>query len=317
MLAKVGDTTITLGDYAAALEHMDQFDRLRYQSPERRKELLGEMINIKLLAQEARDKGYDKDPRTQQELRSVLRDAMLKEARKNAPMPADIPAADVQAYYDAHRADFRDPERRRVSAIVLPALPAAQAVLEQAQKGLTAAEWGELVRAKSTDATAKANVPVDLAGDLGMCSPPGDTRGENPRIPEPVRVAAFEIGKVGDVAPNAVNVNGKFYVVRLTVKNDPQDRSLQESDRSIRVQLSQQKLRAKEDELLAQLKTKFPVQVDDAVMATVTVDVPDGGFAPEPDREASTQEALDETPPPTERRRAGSRVLSPPFRWPG
>ena len=30
VLAKVGDSTITLGDYVAALEHMDQFDRLRY-----------------------------------------------------------------------------------------------------------------------------------------------------------------------------------------------------------------------------------------------------------------------------------------------
>ena len=36
VLAKVGTSTITLGDYVAALEHMDQFDRLRYQSPERR-----------------------------------------------------------------------------------------------------------------------------------------------------------------------------------------------------------------------------------------------------------------------------------------
>src|SRR4051812_7079077 len=42
VLAKVGDKTITLGDYVAALEHMDQFDRLRYQSAERRKELLNE-----------------------------------------------------------------------------------------------------------------------------------------------------------------------------------------------------------------------------------------------------------------------------------
>src|ERR1700678_2207950 len=107
VLAKVGDRTITLGDFVAALEHMDQFDRLRYQSQERRKELLNEMINAKLLADEARDKGYDKDPRTQEELRSVLRDAMLKDARKGAPLPAELPADEVHAYFDAHRAEFR------------------------------------------------------------------------------------------------------------------------------------------------------------------------------------------------------------------
>ena len=57
VLAKVGDRTITLGDYVAALEHMDQFDRLRYQSPERRKELLDELVEVELLAQEATAKG--------------------------------------------------------------------------------------------------------------------------------------------------------------------------------------------------------------------------------------------------------------------
>jgi peptidyl-prolyl cis-trans isomerase C len=289
VLAKVGDTTITLGDYAAALEHMDQFDRLRYQSPERRKELLTEMINVKLLAQEAHDKGYDKDPRTQEELRSVLRDAMLKDARKGAPLPADLPADEVHAYYDAHRAEFRDPERRRISAIVLGTEAAAQPVLDQAKRGLSAADWGALVKAKSVDPSAKANVPVDLAGDLGMVSPPGDQHGDTPRMPEEVRAAAFTIGKVGDVAPQIVSAAGKFYVVRLTVKNDAQDRSFQEAERSIRVKLSQEKLRAREDALLAQLKTKFPVQIDDVAMATVTVDVPDGGFAPElsPNADAS------------------------------
>ena len=282
VLARVGDTTITLGDYAAALEHMDQFDRLRYQSPERRKELLGDMITTKLLAQEARDKGYDKDPRVQEELRAVLRDAMLKEAHRGAPTPAEISPDEVRAYYEAHRASFRDPERRRASAIVTTTQQAADAVLEQvkAAGGVSASAWGELVRVRSVDPTAKANVPVDLAGDLGMVSPPGDPRDENPRVPEEVRAALFAIPKVGDVAPRVVKALGKFYVVRLSVKNDPQDRSLQESERVIRVKLSQEKLHAKELDLLAQLRAKFPVQIDDATLATVTVDVPDGGFPP-------------------------------------
>jgi hypothetical protein len=203
---------------------------------------------------------------------------MLKEARKAAPTPADISADEVRAYYDAHHAELRDPERRRVSAIVLPSQAAADGLLDTVKKGVTASQWGELVRSKSLDPSAKANVPVDLAGDLGMVSPPGDARGDNPRIPEDVRAAAFQIAKVGDVFPAVVRALGKFYVVRLTVKNEPQDRSLQEADRVIRVKLSQEKLRAKEEEILAQLRTKFPVQVDEAALSGVVVDVPDGGF---------------------------------------
>ena len=111
--------TITLGDYAAALEHMDQFNRLRYQSAERRKELLDEMINVRLLAKEAEAKGYDKDPLTQEELRAILRDSMLQEARKGAPSPAEIPESEVRAWFEAHRAEYKDPERRRLSLVVL------------------------------------------------------------------------------------------------------------------------------------------------------------------------------------------------------
>src|SRR5581483_10691128 len=66
VLARVGEHTITLGDYAAALEHLSRFDRMRYQAPERRRELLEEMVEVELLADEARERGYDKDPVVEQ-----------------------------------------------------------------------------------------------------------------------------------------------------------------------------------------------------------------------------------------------------------
>lgn len=279
-LAKVGDETITLGDYAAALEHMDQFDRLRYQSVERRKELLDEMITVKLLAKEATDKGYDKDPIAQQEMRAILRDSMLAEARKNAPIPADVPDSEVHAWFDAHRAEYKDPERRRVSVIVLRDEATARDVLASAKKATDASQWGELVRAKSLDPQARANVPVDLAGDVGIVSPPGDPRGENSRVPEEVRVAAFGIAEVGGTADKVVSAQNKLYVVRLTQKLPPHDRTYEEAERSIRVKLSQDKLRAKEDELIAELRKSVKVEIDEGALSTVKLDMGDGGGTP-------------------------------------
>jgi peptidyl-prolyl cis-trans isomerase C len=282
VLARVGERTITLGDYVAALEHMDQFDRIRYSAPARRRELLGEMIDVMLLADEARTKGYDKDPATEQEVREILRDALLKQAREGAPAPADIPASDVASYYEAHTADFQDPERRRVSAIVLATQAAAASALEAAQKA-TPVQWGELVRARSVDAQSKggdgAPSPPDLAGDLGFVSPPGDARGVNARVPEAVRAAVFEIAAVGDVLPRVVPAGGKFYVVKLESKSDPHTRSLGDAERSIRVKLAQDKVRTNEEALLADLRKQYPVQIDEAALAQVKVDAPrsDGG----------------------------------------
>jgi parvulin-like peptidyl-prolyl isomerase len=280
VLAKVGNKTITLGDFAASLENMDQFDRLRYQSAERRKELLNEMITVELLAQEAKAKGYDKDPLTEQEVRTILRDAMLAEARKSAPSPNDVTDADARAYYEAHKAEYKDPERRRLSIIVVKDEAAAKDVLAEAEKGLTAAQWGELVRTKSIDPQAKANVPVDLAGDMGIVSPPGDNRGDNTRVPDEVRAAVFEIAKPGDVLARPVNAKGKSYVVRLTQKIDPHDRPFEESERTIRIKLAQEKARAKEEELVEGLKKQYPVTIDEGVLATVHVDLADAGAYP-------------------------------------
>jgi peptidyl-prolyl cis-trans isomerase C len=279
-LARVGDDTITLGDYAAALEHMDQFDRLRYQSPERRKELLDEMITVELLAQEAKAKGYDKDPLAQQEVRAILRDAMLAEARKNAPTPADVPEAEVRAWFEAHRAEYKDPERRRLSVVVLRDEASAREALAAAKKGLSSTQWGEIVRARSIDPQARANVPVDLAGDLGIVSPPGDPRGENTRVPEEVRAATFEIADLGGIADKVVASSGKFYVVRLTQKIAPHERTYEEAERSIRVKLAQDKLRAKEDELIAELRKSVKVEIDEAALATVKAEPGDAGARP-------------------------------------
>jgi peptidyl-prolyl cis-trans isomerase C len=279
VLAKVGDNVITLGDYVAALEHMDQFDRLRYQSPERRKELLEDLVEVELLAQEATTKGYDKDPMAQQELRTVLRDAMLKEAHAGAPQASDIADADVRAYYDAHKAEFTEPERRRLSLIVTKDEASAKAVLDQT-KGSTGAQWGELVRKTSIDPQGKANVPVDLAGDFGIVSPPGDTRGENARVPGDVRTAAFEIDKPNDVLGRVVHAGDKFYVVRLTQKLAGHERTYAESERAIRVRLAQDRARAKEDETYQSLRKQFPVKIDEAALGSVHVDpraVADGG----------------------------------------
>jgi hypothetical protein len=252
---------------------MDQFDRLRYQSPERRKELLDEMITVELLAQEATAKGYDKEPLAQQELRQVLRDAMLAEARKDAPTPAQIPEADVRAWFEAHRADYKDPERRRVSVVVTSTQAVADDVLTQAKKTTNPVTWGELVKTKSIDPQARANVPIDLAGDIGIVSPPDDPRGENPRVPQEVRAAVYTIQDLGEVADKVVSAGGKFYVVRLTQKIAPHERGYEEAERSIRVKLAQEKLREKEDALIADLKKDVKVEVDEAALATIRTDL--------------------------------------------
>lgn len=280
VLAKVGTREITLGEYAQTLERMDPFERIRYQSPERRKQLLTEIIQVELLAEEAKRRGLDKQPETQERLRQMLKEELLREVRLRVPAPADIPAAEVRAYFDAHHDEFKEPERRRVAHLVLAGEAQAKAALQKA-RGATAADWGKLVSEVSLDKPAKSlgPTPTELAGDLGIVGPPGHPRGANPRVPEAVRAAVFEIDQIGNVLDHVVAEGGRFHVVRMTGRTEARDRSFQDAERTIRVSLVQQRIRDREAQLEQELRQRFPVVVDEAALAQVKVP-PAEGSAP-------------------------------------
>jgi hypothetical protein len=270
VLAKVGDRVITLGDYVAALERMDTFERLRYQSADRRKLLLKEMIDVELLADEARRRGLDKLPETEERLRQILRDELLKDVRRTLPSASDLPEADVRKYYDEHKDEFNEPERRRVSHISVPTLARAKELLPRALKA-SPAEWGDLVREHSRAPAPKelGNLPLELAGDLGIVGPPGHPRGANPRVSEALRAAVFKIGKSGEVYPEVVEDGGKFEIVRMTGLSEPRERSYAEAERSIRVTLVQKLIKQHEEELDKELRARFPVTIDDEALSKI------------------------------------------------
>src|SRR6187402_622822 len=280
VLAKVGEREITLGEYAETLERMDPFERLRFQSPDRRKQLLNEIIQVELLAEEAKRRGLDKQPETQERVRQMLKDELLRDVRQSVPGPADIPEAEVRAYFDSHHDEFREPERRRVAHLLLGNEAQAKAVLQKA-RGASAPDWGKLVAQVSLDKPPQTSgpAPTELAGDLGIVGPPGHARGENPRVPAAVRAAVFEIDALGGVLDRVVVESGHFHVVRMTGRTEARDRSYQDAERTIRVALVQQRIRAREAELEQELKKRYPVSVDDEALSQVKVPEADAASA--------------------------------------
>lgn len=305
VLAKVGGRTITLGDYVATLDRMGSFERLRYQSLDRRKLLLNEMIELELLAEEARRRGLDKLPEVRARERQMLRDELFKDVRRALPGPGEVPEAEVRKYYEAHKDEFNEPERRRVAHIALGSeaqakqliadLEAAHASEAQKTAGASGAAtesasanlWGKLVSSYSLDRppAALGPVPADLAGDLGIVGPPGDARGENPRVPEALRAAVFRVAEIGRVLPEAVADGGKLHVVRMTGRTPARARRFEEAERTIRVALVQEAIKAREAEFERELREKYPVTVDpDALRAVRTGPKSHGSSQGSPER---------------------------------
>lgn len=279
VVARVGEENITLGDYALAIERMDPFDRLRYQTTEKRRELLNNMIDLELLAAEAKRRGLGNDAETQEAVRQVLRDALLSEVHKSLPAPAEIPQGEVQTYYEAHIEEFREPERRRVSVIALDASPdgspeaaeKAKTLLTEAQGNVSADTWGRLFfeNSKTAKTEKKQNLPLDLAGDLGVVGPPGHKKGANLKVPRVVQEAVFKLAKVGDVHPEVVTDGSVLYIVRMSGLTAAYDRGVSEADRQIRVAILKQKMVDQERVLEDELRAKYKVEIDESVLARV------------------------------------------------
>lgn len=274
VLAKVGPRTITLGEFAETLERMDPFERVRYQSAERRSQLLDEMIEVELLAQEAERRGLDKRPETRLRLQQIVRDEMLERLRSQMPDPSALPERDVRAYYDQHRDEFREPERRRVLHISVGTEALARKVAEEAQ-GATGEKWAELAKRHSMDrrGTEAAGAP-ELAGDLGLVSAPGEPRGDNPLVPEALRKAVFQLEKLGDVTSEPLFAEGVYHVVRLGGVSSAKDRSYAEAERMARLELQRKKLLEREAELERQLRERFEVKVDEGAVRALEPKAP-------------------------------------------
>lgn len=302
MLARVGARTITLGDFAAALERMDPFERIRYQTDDRRQALLDEMINVELLAREAERRGLDQKPETQELIRQYQRDELLRRVRAEVPGPGQLSRDQVQAYYQEHKAEFVDPERRRAAQIVLNDAGLAARVLAEAA-GADADRWHALVKQYNPDAAGAegdktvARPAIEVAGDLGLLTAPGTgspgvgapggaggaAGSASAEPPEAVRRAVFEIGQEGQVYPQPVAVGGRFHVLRLVSKLEARQRSLEEVDAAVRARLVRSLQEQAENDLVKRLRQSIPVSIDEQALERVPEPGPRGAPArPQP-----------------------------------
>ncbi len=291
-LAKFGDHVVTLGDFAKVLADMPEYERIRYQSLERRKELLRSMIDVQLLADEAKREGLDKDPALQEETRQILVAWMRSKLLAELPQAAAIPDGDVKAYYEAHKDLFVEPERRRIAQIVTHDEAAAKRAADEARAAGTVG-WGALVKKYSEEKPASTEAP-ELAGDLGYVTAPTDAHATtSPRVVPAVRAVAFTLKEVGAVADPVKDALGLFHVVRLVAKQPARDQSLSDVERTIRVRIVQEKRADRERQLVDETRKTTRVEIDEAVLGQIAASLAAG---PAPSTSASTSTSTSGAP---------------------
>jgi parvulin-like peptidyl-prolyl isomerase len=277
VLARVGETTLTLCDFARRLAGQNPYLRARLNTPEARRSLVRAWVDAELMALEARSRGLDREPSVRNAVLSQLARQVESEVRAAVPA-AEVSEADVERYYRDHIREYETPEQVRFSQIVLSSRADADRVLAEAQRvaGDDAA-WRALVRRETRDEASR-----ETGGDQGFQGREGSGQ-----VPAEVAEAAFRLRDVGQVLPEVVqSARGGpsrgpgFHVLRMIARREALRRPLDDVRRAIRNRLfeernDQAQTRAVR-ELLERLRRETSVQVDESVLSSVRLDVPPG-----------------------------------------
>lgn len=272
VLVKVGEETITVGEFAERLADQSPYLRARYNSPERRREFLDNMVRFELLALEAQRRGLADLPEVQRTRKQVMIQQMMKELFEDRIQLADITDEEIRTYYEAHQTEFHKPEQVRASHILFTDRASAERVLAQLKRDPTDVNlFRSLAEAHNTDAATR-----DRFGDLRFFSRPEEREDGEPEVPEPVALAAFAIPEIGGLHPTVVQSPAGFHVVKLTGRRAALRRTLDEARRPIQNRLWREKRETAIDEFVARLRREANVQENLDLLSEVRIDVPDG-----------------------------------------
>ena len=281
LVAKGNGIAISADEFKARLDEQSPFIRARYTTLDRKKEFLDSLIRFEVLAREAEKQGLAKDPDVQNTLKKIMVQKLVQRNFQDQGNPNDVPEADLQKYYDAHKDEYVRAKRVRVAAVVWNApqgapdrakkLAAAQKALAKlkAEEKKNTLAFAQIVAEYSEDQATKA-----IAGDLGF-----KTQEELEKAySKPVADAAFGLkqGETSGVVQGAQGV----YLLKATGEQPEMNRTFDQVKPQIASKLHREKKTKEFDEWLKSLREQAKVTVDDKALEAVEVQAAPAGGAP-------------------------------------
>ncbi|MBM4386686.1 MAG: peptidyl-prolyl cis-trans isomerase [Deltaproteobacteria bacterium] len=276
VVAKIGERTITLGEIEEKLNSQPAYVRMRYTSPERRKEFIESLIEFELIAAEAFKSGYDKSP----EVMEILKQEMAKRFEKNEIEAqvkiTDITEEEMKKYYADNSHLFNREPQKRLSHILLKDGDEAQKVHQALVKEIAAnadlarKAFSDFAEKYSADEATKKN-----GGDLGFIP----RTAEESSIPLPPDEVVKEAGNLEKIfAISGVVKSGQgYHIIMLTGEKPEIKRSFEEVKRQIQNKLWRDRKNAFKEEFLKKLREQAKVEINGGAIEKIEKIAPQGG----------------------------------------
>lgn len=268
VLARIGNRVITAGDFAQRLAEQSPYLQSHYRSPERKRDLLNNMVRFELLALEAEKRGYNREPDIARAERRMMIEEMLKELIDSKLRLESIKDEEVQAYYRTHAAEYHKPAQARVSHILIRDKAQAEGIL----RDVVAHAKDDTFFARTAMQTSADEISRHNGGDLNFISQPGQRLPSERALPESLVTAAFKLKNVGDIYPRLVSSADGYHIVRLTAKREALERSLADVRRPIQNLLLKQRRQEMVQSLVNSLRAKANIKENLEALKEINID---------------------------------------------
>lgn len=244
VVAQVGDEKITAKDIDEILSHIPMQYRQRYSSAQGRREIIDGMVNIKMLAWEARNRELDKLDSVKMKISFLTDQTLAKELEGELKKSFKVSDADIATYYQEHQDKYVAPERIKASHILVDKEDQAKSILKQIRKG---ADFGGLAKQYSKCPSAQKG------GDLGWF-------GKGKMDPAFEKAAfALKKGEVSDVVKSSFG----YHIIRLDDRRETKTRTLDQVSRSIERIIQRERMEKELSGLKDSIRKKASVAVND------------------------------------------------------
>ena len=265
LVAKGASFQISLDEYVdIATSQSPSAQAELIDSSEKREQLLEKLINMNLLAAEAKRRGYDVNPEVITVKKNRLATLMhAKIARQIEEEPPSESA--LREFYDANYAKYNKPEKIRARHILITDRKRAQELLNQMKKdNIGQYAFRKLAREESEDEKT-----ANRGGDLDFFT--RDDTGQE--LDSKLIEAAYRIPANGELYPQLVETEAGFHIIMRTGYRQKIDMKYEDAKERITKTVQRNLHRQKVDDAMAELQKRYPVQLFEENLKHVVIDL--------------------------------------------
>ena len=257
------------------IDELNPYLKSRYNTPEKKEELVTKIIEGELIARKAVKEGALTDPSVLSKVKStVARFYSGTKMKTEIENSLNVPEDEMKKYFEENKASFNQPEKVKASHILVKvdekrtkaeAKKIADKVLKEAKAGnKDPKNFSELVKKYSDDEGSKRR-----GGDLNFF----ERTEEGGKMVKAFSDAAFALKEVGDLS-ELVETEFGYHIIKLTAKREKVEKTFDDVKKSIEQTLKTEKRKTGFESAIANIKKEMNFKLNKEAVAAIDLGIP-------------------------------------------